>query len=211
MKRPLWQTLLLVLLPLGILSAPLVLAAYLMSAVCRSLDANVTRSRLGDWLGPPRSLELLVGYVDAIVYGEVTANEGFTEDACCDQAAIQVQVIDSYLGPLDRGSHLLVAEGDGAGPRARPAALACNGWEDSRWLTVASRVGDRRLWFLFAGQPGEDWQVAFGPYGRLDMESGEVRITTPHPLSLVEARLEAPATREDFLEALQFAVAQRGR
>lgn len=192
----------------------LLLGGSLLRRACRDLDFSPIEASIGhepDGLGPPRSLVGLVGASDVIVQAEVASVEARDGAIGDPHTRTRLRVDQSFLGPFKTGDTLTVDEG-AAPPAASVLGLAaCNGPAGRSRLREASRAGDRRLWFLSGRDLEAAYVVPYGPYGRLDLDSGEVLITSPRPLTLGAAGLVAPAGPAEFLEALQFAVAERGR
>ncbi len=111
-----------------------------------------------------------------------------------------VKVIEAYFGSAVPGDQFLLNEGAHPRPAWRPTFLACNRTTDPYHLREASRIGDRRLWFLSPALDGKGWTVG-NPYHRLDLESGRVFVTTTRP-SQFEPDF-APLEREAFLGELK--------
>lgn len=112
----------------------------------------------------------------------------------------RVKVIEAYFGSAVPGDQFLLNEGAHPRPAWRPTFLACNRTDDPYHLREASRIGDRRLWFLSPALDGKGWTVG-NPSQRLELESGRVFVTTPRP-SQFEPDF-APLEREAFLGELK--------
>lgn len=201
-----------------LLTMPLLLMTAFLGqswlAACRSLQVNPLFADQGtepDWVSPPESLRDLVARSDVIVYGVVRAVEPMADDGSGDAVLTAVDVVEGYLSPLKVGDTIQIIEP--VGPRAVEDApkWSCNRSEDEVRLRRVSRPRERRLWFL-NGDPGTGpLRAGFGAYGRFDIESDRVMLTSPHPLSFAQAELEGPGERVEFLAALQEAVARKGR
>lgn len=202
---------------LALTAPPLLMTAFLGwggLTYCRTIHAKPNFADHGpdpDWIGPPDSLRTMVARSDVIVYGVVHAVEPLDDMGSSKAVLTMVEVVQGHLGPSKAGDRIQIIEP--VGPRAVEdgPTWSCNRGEDGLRLRRVSRPGDRRLWFLNGDPRPGPLYAGLGAYGRLDIESDSVRLTSPRPVSLAQAELEGPGERADFLAALQEAVAAKGR